>query len=52
MSKVVCNISISADGFSAGHDQTRERPFGEADESILHGWMFDTRRRTRRSSDR
>src|SRR4051794_23337970 len=42
MSKVVCNISISADGFSAGNNQTEERPFGEADESILHAWMFDT----------
>ncbi|MBA2336448.1 MAG: dihydrofolate reductase family protein [Acidimicrobiia bacterium] len=42
MSKVVCNISISADGFSAGNNQTEERPFGEANESILHSWMFDT----------
>ncbi|MBI5088843.1 MAG: dihydrofolate reductase [Actinobacteria bacterium] len=40
--KVVAHISISADGFSAGHRQSRERPFGDADESILHGWMFDT----------
>jgi dihydrofolate reductase len=42
MSKVVCDISISADGYSAGHNQTEERPFGDADESILHAWMFDT----------
>ncbi|HEV7760110.1 MAG TPA: dihydrofolate reductase family protein [Acidimicrobiales bacterium] len=42
MSKVVCDISVSADGFSAGHDQTEEHPFGDADESILHSWMFDT----------
>jgi dihydrofolate reductase len=42
MSKVVCDISISADGYSAGQDQTEERPFGDADESILHAWMFDT----------
>jgi dihydrofolate reductase len=42
MSKVVCDIAISADGFSAGTDQTRERPFGDADETILHGWMFDS----------
>ncbi len=39
---VVCDISISADGYSAGLNQTKERPFGDADESILHGWMFDT----------
>ena len=43
MSKIVCDISISADGYSAGHNQTEERPFGDADESILHAWMFDTR---------
>jgi dihydrofolate reductase len=42
MSKIVCDISISADGFSAGRNQTQERPFGDADESILHAWMFDT----------
>jgi dihydrofolate reductase len=42
MSKIVCDISISADGYSAGHNQTEERPFGDADESILHAWMFDT----------
>jgi dihydrofolate reductase len=39
---VVCDISISADGYSAGLNQTEERPFGDADESILHAWMFDT----------
>lgn len=42
MTRTVCDISISADGFSAGHDQTEERPFGAADETVLHGWMFDT----------
>jgi dihydrofolate reductase len=42
MSKVVCDISVSADGYSAGLDQTEERPFGDADETILHGWMFAT----------
>jgi dihydrofolate reductase len=39
---VVCDISISADGYSAGEDQTEERPFGDIDESVLHAWMFDT----------
>ena len=43
MSKVVCDIAISADGFSAGHNQTEERPFGDGDTSMLHSWMFDTR---------
>ena len=42
MTSVVCDISISADGYSAGHDQTEENPFGDVDESILHGWMFAT----------
>ncbi len=42
MSKIVCNISISADGFSAGNNQSEERPFGDADESLLHGWMSGT----------
>lgn len=39
---VVCDISISADGYLAGLNQTEERPFGDADESMLHAWMFDT----------
>ncbi|WP_407351157.1 dihydrofolate reductase family protein [Luteimonas sp. R10] len=42
MSKVVCDISISADGYSAGHNQTEEQPFGDGDMSMLHAWMFDT----------
>jgi dihydrofolate reductase len=51
MSKVVCDISISADGFSAGTHQTQEHPFGDADESILHGWMFDTPEENRAELD-
>lgn len=42
MTRVVCDISISADGYSAGENQTQKRPFGDADESILHSWMFET----------
>ena len=42
MTKVVCDISISADGYSAGHNQTEERPFGDGDTSTLHAWMFET----------
>ena len=42
MSKSVGNISMSADGYSAGPNQTEEQPFGDVDESLLHGWMFDT----------
>jgi dihydrofolate reductase len=51
MSKIVCDISISADGYSAGRNQTEERPFGDADESILHGWMFDTPEENRAELD-
>jgi hypothetical protein len=29
MSKVVCDISVSADGYGAGPNQTREKPFGD-----------------------
>ena len=29
MGKVTSNLTISADGYSAGTDQTEERPFGE-----------------------
>jgi len=42
MSKVVCDISISADGYAAGPNQTRERPFGDGPVDDLHRWMFDT----------
>jgi hypothetical protein len=27
--KVICNITISADGYVAGPNQTEERPFGD-----------------------
>ena len=29
MGRVICNITISADGYSAGLNQTEERPFGD-----------------------
>jgi dihydrofolate reductase len=48
----VCDISVSADGYSAGHGQTEERPFGDADETILHSWMFDTPDENRAELDR
>jgi dihydrofolate reductase len=44
MSRVVCDLSISVDGYSAGLDQTEERPFGadggDGRGDRLHGWMF------------
>jgi dihydrofolate reductase len=42
MSTVYSDIAVSADGFATGLNQTEEKPFGDIDESWLHGWMFDT----------
>ncbi|BCB92107.1 dihydrofolate reductase family protein [Phytohabitans suffuscus] len=43
---VICDITISVDGYSAGHNQTEERPFGDdggdGSGAKLHAWMFDT----------
>jgi hypothetical protein len=33
---VVCDISISADGYLAGRNQTEGRPFGDGNTSMLH----------------
>jgi dihydrofolate reductase len=41
-SKVVCDISISADGYVAGPGQTADKPFGDGPVDQLHAWMFDT----------
>jgi dihydrofolate reductase len=55
MSKVTCNLSVSADGFSAGHNQTEERPFGDDDGggwgNRLHAWMFDNAEENRTEVD-
>jgi dihydrofolate reductase len=46
MGRAICDIAVSADGYSAGLNQTEERPFGDdgADGTgrKLHAWMFDT----------
>lgn len=40
---VVCDITISADGYVAGPNQTLEKPFGDGvAEEQLHRWMFET----------
>ncbi|MEU7875746.1 dihydrofolate reductase family protein [Dactylosporangium sp. NPDC049140] len=41
MSKVVCNIAASLDGYVAGPNQSLELPLGEGAESALHRWMFE-----------
>lgn len=46
MGRVVCDLTISADGYSAGLNQTEERPFGDdggdgwGDQ--LHAWLAET----------
>jgi dihydrofolate reductase len=45
--RVVCGITISADGYSAGLNQSEERPFGDDGGDgwgdKLHAWFADTR---------
>jgi dihydrofolate reductase len=43
MSRVTCDVSISVDGYSAGPNQTADRPFGDGDGETLHRWMFEQR---------
>jgi dihydrofolate reductase len=40
MGKVYSDLAVSADGFAAGENQTEESPFGDVDENLLTGWMF------------
>ncbi|MBV2366024.1 dihydrofolate reductase family protein [Streptomonospora nanhaiensis] len=42
MSKVVCDVSVSVDGYVAGPNQSRENPLGEGAGEDLHAWMFQT----------
>ncbi|MEV0696901.1 dihydrofolate reductase family protein [Saccharopolyspora sp. NPDC050389] len=42
MSKVVCDIAVSADGYAAGPGQSHDKPFGEGPVDRLHAWMFKT----------
>jgi dihydrofolate reductase len=42
MSKVRAHISVSADGYVAGPNQSHEEPLGEGGES-LHDWMLELR---------
>jgi len=43
MTRLICNISISLDGFVAGPDATLEEPLGKGGEQ-LHEWIFGERR--------
>ncbi|OKI56365.1 dihydrofolate reductase family protein [Micromonospora sp. CB01531] len=55
MSKVTCDLSISSDGYSAGHNQTEERPFGDDGGdgwgNKLHAWIFETAEENRAEVD-
>jgi dihydrofolate reductase len=41
MSKVICDLTVSADGFAAGPNQSHDNPFGERGADRLHRWMFE-----------
>jgi dihydrofolate reductase len=41
MSKVICGIAMSIDGFVAGNGLSEEKPFGDIAPEMLHRWMFD-----------
>ena len=40
MALVICDMSVSLDGYVTGPNDSRESPFGDGAE-ILHDWMFD-----------
>jgi dihydrofolate reductase len=44
--RVVCDITVTVDGYSAGLNQTEQRPFGDdggdGTGDALHAWMFKT----------
>lgn len=52
---VIANITISADGYVAGPNQTEERPFGDDGGDgfgdRLHAWMFENREENRTEID-
>ncbi|MEU0847795.1 dihydrofolate reductase family protein [Streptomyces flaveolus] len=54
--RVICDITVSVDGYAAGLHQTEERPFGEdggdGSGAALHAWMFDTPDENRAELDR
>jgi dihydrofolate reductase len=40
MAHVICDMSVSLDGYVTGPHDSRENPFGDG-ASMLHDWMFD-----------
>jgi len=51
MGIVFSDISISADGFAAGPNQSEANPLGEIHENWLHSWMFDAYDENKAESD-
>lgn len=53
--RVIVNQTITTDGYSAGRNQTEERPFGEDGGDgwgdTLHAWMFDAGEENRAEVD-
>src|SRR3954470_9883942 len=43
MTRLICNISMSLDGFAAGPGASLEEPLGKGGEQ-LHAWAFDEQR--------
>lgn len=56
MGQVTCDITTTVDGYSAGHHQTEERPFGDdggaGTGDRLHAWMLETPEENRAEIDR
>jgi dihydrofolate reductase len=56
MGRVTGDLSISVDGYSAGLNQTEQRPFGDdggdGRGAKLHAWMFETPEENRAELDR
>jgi dihydrofolate reductase len=54
--RVTCDLTISVDGYSAGLNQTEQRPFGDDGGDgrgrNLHAWMFETPEENRAELDR
>lgn len=40
MAQVICDMSMSLDGYVTGPNDSRENPFGDGAE-MLHDWLFD-----------
>src|SRR5687768_10977274 len=55
MGRVICDITISADGYSAGLNQTEDRPCGEDGGdgwgNKLHEWLVETPEENRAETD-